>query len=112
MWIERVQRKKTAKRAKSDSENSKFVDIKPFVRNVGLPRRVNGSLEFEMMLGEGKTGKVRSEEVIRFILDEVVEDTEKEAALSAIKIHKTNSFIEDQGQLFSPMEIIQFRIQA
>jgi hypothetical protein len=58
-----------------------------------------------MVLGDGKNGKVRPEEVIRLILDGIVDNTEKEAILSVTEIHKIGSFIEHQGRLLSPMEI-------
>jgi hypothetical protein len=71
-------------------------------------------MDIEMVLGESGSGKTRPEEVIRIILDGPVEgiildgsieDVDLEKMLSSIKIQKTGSFIEYNGELFSPMEI-------
>ena len=107
IWIERERRSagKTARGAKSKSKTSKFVDIKPLIRSIGPWKRVNGAMELEMLLGDGSGGKVRPEEVVRLILDDLVKDIKKDDMLSTIQIHKTGSIIERQGQFCSPMEI-------
>jgi hypothetical protein len=98
--------KRKAKRGKSGSEASKFIDIRPLIRSIGL-REYNKLLELEMVLGEGKDGKVRPEEVIKLILNGSVEDTGQMTGFPALQIHKTGSFIEHQGRLCSPMEMVR-----
>lgn len=108
IWIERAQknRGRSGKRAKSQSSGTRFVDIKPLVRDIGSPKSVEGMYQIEMLLGDGKNGKVRPEEVIRLILDDLAVDIDQKTMLSTIEIHKTGSFIEDQEQIFAPMESV------
>jgi hypothetical protein len=82
-----------------------------------------------MVLSDGKAGQVRPQEVICFIFSmldagrsiDSVSSVQHSASsiqhpvssiqypvssiLPAIKIRKTGSFVEHQGQVFSPMEI-------
>jgi radical SAM family uncharacterized protein/radical SAM-linked protein len=81
-------------------------------------------ITLEMVLSDGRAGKVRPEEVIRFIFPMLdnpprtrvcsMEEPRIQHPVSSIQyltssieIRKTGSFIEHQGQLFSPMEIIK-----
>ena len=106
IWVERARknRKKAAKRGGRESSTSKFVDIRPLIRSINLVGGHDGAAEFEMMLADGKEGKVRPEEVVRLIFNGSTESVEREGILSASEIHKSGAFIERQGQLLSPME--------
>jgi len=108
IWIERS--RKNAKRSRNRSSNksrtSNFVDIRPFIRDIKLLKQVDGILELEMILGDGNVGKVRPEEVVRLILSESIDDIKQNNLPLPIEIRKISSFIERQGQLLSPMEII------
>lgn len=115
IWIERTRKnqKRTARRARSESKGRKFVDIRPLIRDIKLLKRAdeppcNARVELEMALGDGRNGKVRPEEVVRLIMDGSTGDTSQGDILTEVEIHKTGSFIEHQGQLFSPMEISRF----
>jgi hypothetical protein len=107
VWIERASKgkKKAKRRTKRKLVTNSFVDIKPFIRNIKLLEYADETLDIEMLLGDGQTGKARPEEVARLILG-IVEDADQESMLSAIQIRKTGCFIERQGRLFSPMEIL------
>ncbi len=107
VWIERASKgkKKAKRRTKRKLVTNNFVDIKPFIRNIKLLEYADETLDIEMLLGDGQTGKARPEEVARLILG-IVEDADQESMLSAIQIRKTGCFIERQGRLFSPMEIL------
>ena len=106
IWVERARknRKKAAKRGGRESSTSKFVDIRPLIRSINLVGGHDGAAEFEMMLADGKEGKVRPEEVVRLIFNGSTESVEREGILSATEIQKSGAFIERQGQLLSPME--------
>ena len=113
IWIERSRKaqhslQSTAKRARHKSKTSSFVDIKPFIRSIRLLEHIGETLELEMMLGEGKEGKARPEEVVRLIVDGFTQLSlhDQESILSATEIRRIGIFIEHQGQLFSPMEIM------
>ncbi len=112
IWIERTRRsaRRAKRRARSESKDRKFVDIRPLIHSIELLQRAddtsdNAGMEFEMVLGDGKNGKVRPEEVFRIILDGLAEDAGQETMPFTIEIHKTGSFIEHQEQFSSPMEI-------
>ena len=109
IWVERIRkssksRKKAAKRGGRESRTSKFIDIRPLIRSIKLVGGHDGAAEFEMMLADGKEGKVRPEEVVRLICDGSTESVEWEGILSATEIQKSGAFIEHQGRLLSPME--------
>ena len=108
IWIERSRKnsKRSRNRSSNKSRTSNFVDIRPFIRDIKLLKQVEGILELEMMLGDGNAGKVRPEEVVRLILSESIDDIKQDNLPLPIEIRKTGSFIEHQGQLISPMEII------
>ncbi len=107
IWIERQQKgnRRPSRRSKRKTKTSSFIDIKPRIRNIKLLKHTDRTIDIEMVLGDSGSGKVRPEEVIRIILDGSAEDVDLEKILSSIKIQKTGSFIECNGQLFSPMEI-------
>jgi len=108
IWIERIRKgaKRKARRSRSGSEASKIIDIRPLIRSIEL-REYNKLLKLEMVLGEGKDGKVRPEEVIKLILNGLVEDAGQMTEFPMLQIHKTGSFIEHQGRLCSPMEMVR-----
>jgi len=139
------------KRQRTPQETSSFVDIRPLIRSIRLvaedTKHKTGKPEdqearkpesqkagfsvtdrsslitVEMVLSDGKAGKVRPEELVRLIFGGSVARDQSPVAreletsdlrlatsdfpASSIEIRKTGSFIECQGQLFSPMEIIK-----
>ncbi len=107
IWIERQQKgsKRPSRRSKRKTRTSSFIDIKPRIRSISLLKHTDRTMDIEMVLGDSGSGKIRPEEVIRIILDGSAEDVDLEKVLSLTKIQKTGSFIEYNGQLFSPMEI-------
>jgi radical SAM family uncharacterized protein/radical SAM-linked protein len=106
IWIERsYKRNKRSRKSGTKSKPSKFIDVKPLIGEIKLLSKGEEYLEIEMLLSEGEEGKVRPEEIIHLIFNETT-DYRYESILSQIDIQKTGSFIEDQGRLFSPMEII------
>jgi len=131
IWIERSRKSKKQAfenpRVRGDQgADAPRVDIKPLVKSIRFrgfrplkPPGVLGgdaplALEFEMVLGDGKAGKVRPEEVIHLILDglisswadRLISPLAHKPISPSIEIRKTGSFVECLGQLFSPMEII------
>jgi radical SAM family uncharacterized protein/radical SAM-linked protein len=107
IWIERQQKrsKRPSRRSRRKAKTSSFIDIKPRIRNIRLLKHTDKTMDIEMVLGDSGSGKIRPEEVIRIILDGSVEDVYLEKILSSTNIQKTGSFIEYNGELFSPMEI-------
>ena len=120
IWIERSDRnKKSAKRSRRKSRTSplrrdnqstkRFVDIKPRIHTVKVLNYIDETLDLEMVLSDGKDGVLRPGEVVRLILGESIEDSEWEQVLSSIEIRKIGSFIEHQGQVFTPMDLTDER---
>jgi len=109
IWIEKAKsNKRSNKRGRQQTETSSFIDIKPLIRSLKLLGKVDGTLELEMLLGDSNEGKLRPEAVVRLIRDGLAKGNEDEQnnLLSQMEIQKTGSFIEHQGQLFSPMESV------
>jgi radical SAM-linked protein len=107
IWIQRQQKRnrRPARRSKRKTKTSSFIDIKPRIRNIKLLKQTDRTMDIEMVLGDSGSGKIRPEEVIRIILDGSIGDVDLEKILSSTNIQKTGSFIEYNGELFSPMEI-------
>lgn len=103
IMINRQQKSKNADKRKADKVS--LIDIKSNVKSIRLLGCLDNILELEMTLGDGGSGKVRPEEIIVLLFSDNAETIEDDIKFSSLDILKTEFFIENQGQFFSPMEL-------
>ncbi|MBD3181929.1 TIGR03960 family B12-binding radical SAM protein [Candidatus Poribacteria bacterium] len=105
VWVERrSSNKNRGKRSKT--KPSKFVDIRPLIRDIKLIKNTDKSLYLKMLLSEGQGGKAKPEEIVRFMLKNEEDESKHDDIIFNTEIHKTGTFIEHKGKLLSPVEII------
>lgn len=90
-------------RFRDKDKTVKAIDIKPYIKSIELVDSNKNSLKLEILIGDGSQSKVRPEEVINLvILGSEIQRSEAKKFFT-LDIHKLEFFLEDQGQLFSPI---------
>ncbi len=90
-------------RFRDKDKTDKVIDIKPYIRSIELLNSCENSIELKIMIGDGGQSKVRPEEVINLIISGSEIQGSEVKKFFTLDIHKFEFFLENQGQLFSPI---------
>lgn len=98
-------KQKNRQSTKQDRGKVSQIDIKPFIKSIKLTSNNNDIFQIEMIIKESIAGKVRPEEITSLLFGEYASDDKRFDKYSSLDIQKVGLLIENQGRLFSPMDV-------